>query len=82
MTPVRLEPAAPRSRAKHSTTEPLRSLDDVVIGDSVVVDSLFAVAPIERGVFWILTFDVALSVYSNFTIIARQRDSCRSLYSN
>ena len=27
VTPVRLEPAAPRSRVKHSTTEPLRSLD-------------------------------------------------------
>ena len=26
MTPVRLEPAAPRSRVKLSTTEPLRSL--------------------------------------------------------
>ena len=26
MTPVRLEPAAPRSRVKHSTIEPLRSL--------------------------------------------------------
>ena len=26
MTPVRLEPAAPRSRVKHSTTEPLHSL--------------------------------------------------------
>ena len=25
MTPVRLEPAAPRSRVKYSTTEPLRS---------------------------------------------------------
>ena len=25
MTPVRLEPEAPRSRDKHSTTEPLRS---------------------------------------------------------
>ena len=25
MTPVRLEPAAPRSRVKHSTTEPLRN---------------------------------------------------------
>ena len=25
MTPMRLEPAAPRSRVKHSTTEPLRS---------------------------------------------------------
>ena len=29
MTPVRLEPAAPRSGVKHSTTEPLRSLDFV-----------------------------------------------------
>ena len=27
MTPVRLEPAAPRSRVKYSTTEPLRSLE-------------------------------------------------------
>ena len=26
VTPVRLEPSAPRSRVKHSTTEPLRSL--------------------------------------------------------
>ena len=25
---VRLEPTAPRSRVKHSTTEPLRSLDE------------------------------------------------------
>ena len=25
VTPVRLEPAAPRSRVKHSSTEPLRS---------------------------------------------------------
>ena len=27
MMPVRLEPAAPRSRVKHSTTEPLCSLN-------------------------------------------------------
>ena len=26
MTPVRLDPAAPRSQVKHSTSEPLRSL--------------------------------------------------------
>ena len=31
MTVVRLEPAAPRSRFKHSTIEPLRSLVIVVI---------------------------------------------------
>ena len=29
MTPVRLEPAAPRSRVKYSTTEPLRFHPDV-----------------------------------------------------
>ena len=28
VTPVRLEPAAPRARVKHSTTEPLRSLNN------------------------------------------------------
>ena len=28
VTPVRLEPAAPRSRVQHSTTEPLRSPPD------------------------------------------------------
>ena len=31
MTPVRLEPVAPRSRVKRSTTEPLRSLIHVVV---------------------------------------------------
>ena len=30
VTPVRLESTAPRSRVKHSTTEPLHSLSDVV----------------------------------------------------
>ena len=33
MTPVKLEPAAPRSRVKHSTTEPL--------GSPVTFDLLF-----------------------------------------
>ena len=32
MTTVRLEPAALRSRVKHSTTEPLRSLSSFYIG--------------------------------------------------
>ena len=38
MTPVRLEPTAPRSRVKHSTTEPLRSLllsYDVASGNDI-----------------------------------------------
>ena len=30
MTPVRLEPMIPRSRVKHSTTEPLRSLNFIL----------------------------------------------------
>ena len=29
--PVRLEPVAPRSRVKHSTTKPLRSNSEVVV---------------------------------------------------
>ena len=37
MTPVRLKPVAPRSRVKHSTTEPLRSLVIVVVAAAVVV---------------------------------------------
>ena len=28
---MRLEPTVPRSRVKHSTTEPLRSLDDYLV---------------------------------------------------
>ena len=31
VTPVRLEPAAPRSRVKHSTTEPLRYNKDGIV---------------------------------------------------
>ena len=39
MTPVRLEPAAPRSRVKHSTTEPLCSLAIIRINTmKLVVD--------------------------------------------
>ena len=35
VTTVRLEPAAPRSRVKHSTTEPLRSLVGAWVGGLV-----------------------------------------------
>ena len=31
VTPVRLKPAAPRSSVKHSTTEPLRSLENLIL---------------------------------------------------
>ena len=51
VTPVRLEPAAPRSRVKHSTTEPLLSLLTTMqtamygpyIGSCVVVRIMFHV---------------------------------------
>ena len=42
VTPVRLEPTALRSRVKHSTTEPLRSLKEGVLGPmqmNMLVDS-------------------------------------------
>ena len=39
MTPVRLEPAALRSRVKHSTTEPLRSLRLPNITDKLSIEA-------------------------------------------
>ena len=42
MTPVRLEPAASRSRVKHSTTEPLRSLVEVVVVVAEAVEVVVA----------------------------------------
>ena len=42
MTPVRLEPAALRSRVKHSTTEPLRSL-------CILMDFLIHINTISMG---------------------------------
>ena len=42
MTPVRLEPAASRSRVKHSTTEPVRSLVEVVVVAVEVVEVVVA----------------------------------------
>ena len=46
MTPVRLEPAAPRSRVKHSTTEPLRSLVLVVFLVEVMIVVAVVVAEV------------------------------------
>ena len=40
MTPVRLEPAALRSRIKHSTTEPLRSPWGSVFGPCFIMQYL------------------------------------------
>ena len=46
MTPVRLEPAAPRSQVKHSTTEPLPSLVIVVILVVVMIAVAVVVAEV------------------------------------
>ena len=35
VTPVRLEPAAPQSRVKHSTTKPLRSLKNLNVDEDI-----------------------------------------------
>ena len=68
VTPVRLAPAAPRSRVKHSTTEPLRSLvlinstghdemsNDVVLMTHVVLIHLYANSKIEINAFNICAF--------------------------
>ena len=40
VTPVRLEPTALRSRVKHSTTEPLRSLKEGVLGGPMQMNML------------------------------------------
>ena len=47
MTPVRLEPTASQSRVKHSTTEPLLSLVEVVV---VVVEAVEVVVANVVGV--------------------------------
>ena len=39
VTPMSLKPAAPRSRVKHSTTEPLCSLNVLGVGDNLYVIS-------------------------------------------
>ena len=46
MTPVSLEPAALRSRVKHSTTEPLCSLIFIMEENTMNPDQI---APFERG---------------------------------
>ena len=73
MTPVRLEPAAPRSRVKYSTTEPLRSLmarvDDapllVVFGSADQLKKTLAMKSIFR-------MNRRVHVYKTQTNIIRQ----------
>ena len=58
MTPVRLEPATLRSRVKHSTTEPLRSLYVGFCLELYFVNFCNQVAEEERaGCFALIVFD-------------------------
>ena len=44
VTPVRLEPVALRSRVKHSTTEPLRSLKKMLVFKAEIHELLVIIA--------------------------------------
>ena len=54
MTPVRLEPAALRSRVKHSTTEPLPSLGTAGVGVFVAEKRIEKVFEVKRVSDWII----------------------------
>ena len=58
MTPVRLKPAAPRSRFKHSTTEPLRSQS--LVGKELITKLLISLCVHARPIVFLFT---ALQVY-------------------
>ena len=64
MTPVRLEPATPRCRVKHSTTEPLRSL----LESSGNPDRKLCSAPIDLGLTVYLC--PGLGIYGHISDIA------------
>ena len=56
--PVRLEPAAPLSRVKHSTTEPLHSRDFIINRSSNVIVVLQALWPRDKDFDQIILFIV------------------------
>ena len=69
MTPVRLEPAAPRSRVNPSTTEPLRSLSVILVSTKPTINlkeiglkhasvsTLFLPDPSTTGKLWTKVMD-------------------------
>ena len=63
VTPVRLEPAALRSRVKHSTTEPLRSLEFFV--RTYYMQSVITVLPSV-----LLTFMSRTSIFKTLNFIS------------
>ena len=52
MTPVRLEPAAPLSPVKHTTTEPLRSPATFVVVLQFSQNNVFIDLACDRSAFW------------------------------
>ena len=57
MTPVRLEPAALRSRVKHSTTEPLRSQLDMISNYFTVTQKMLllrGIAPTAKELTYVI----------------------------
>ena len=60
VTPVRLQPAAPRSGVKHSTTEPLRSLVHII---SLVVTTLLESAKGRRMAVEIISRSIFVKVW-------------------
>ena len=59
MMPVRLEPAAPLSQVKHSTTEPLRSHYFICAVVNPEISKLFELMD---SFFWFDTIDLGLSI--------------------
>ena len=71
MTLVSLEPAALRSRVKHSTTEPLR------LHGSFAVDSSFIIAPYAGSVFGpCFIMQCILSSFAIIMLEERERAGC------
>ena len=65
MTLVRLEPTAPRSRVKHSTTEPLRSLPlKYLIFENIMENG--ALAPKEENTSFSIIFSKVFKTLLNF----------------
>ena len=68
MTPVRLEPGAPQSRVKHSTTEPLRSHNEIRL--KCLHCGNFKDENSKPLKFKILKFAVSLQTINNFPLFS------------
>ena len=70
MTPVRLEPAALRSRVKHSTTEPLRSLHFKVNKYNCIIRMLIQCIPFILLYLESLEIDRVICLLFNYLVTA------------